>query len=370
VSGGQADDAALALRARGGDRAAFGELLVRHRPLALALARRMLGPSLAEDVAQEAALQAYLHLDSLRQPARFGAWLGGIALNVCRLWLRDGRHSGWSIDDVLGGRLAPEPVEPEPGPAARAEAADLADQVRRAVAHLPRGQRSAVVLFYLDGLSQAEVAASLGIPLTAVKMRLHKARAALRRQLACLGTNHEEDSVIQTEPQLVEVRVYDVLRLPATEDRPLPRFAIRLEEVEGDRRFDIFVGRFEGEALSSALGRIQLPRPLTYAFTANLLRAAGARLREARINRLEAKTFYAQAVIEGPTGLQLVDARPSDAINLAVETGAPIYVAAETFDQVVSGPPVEIAEGAVGLEALLAELRTNLELQRQSHQRD
>jgi bifunctional DNase/RNase len=176
--------------------------------------------------------------------------------------------------------------------------------------------------------------------------------------------------VIQTEPQLVEVRVYDVLRQPATDDRPLPRFVIRLEEVEGERRFDIFVGRFEGEALTGALGQIRLPRPLTYTFTANLLRAAGIRVREARINRLEAKTFYAQAVIEGPSGVQVVDARPSDAINLAVEMGAPIYVAAETFETVLSRPPIEIAEGSIGLEALLAELRHNLELQRQSYQRD
>jgi len=355
------EDAALVDAARAGDRQAFSRLLVRHQPLALVLARRMLGPALAEDVVQEAALHAYLGLARLRTPARFGAWLCGIALNTCRLWLRDGRAAGWSIDDVLGGRLVPEPVAPEPGPAACLEAVELAEQVRSAVASLPRGQRSAVALFYLAGLSQAEVAAALGIPPTAVKMRLHKARARLRARLASL---QEDPPMPIQEQQLTDVRVYDVLRQPATDGRPVPRFVIRLEEVNGERRFDIFVGRYEGEALASALGRVSLPRPLTYTFTASLLRAAGARLREARISRLEAQTFYAQAVLDGPAGVQTIDARPSDAINLAVEMGAPIRVADEVFASVEAGRPPTIDEGAVGLEALLDELRTNLAEQR------
>ncbi len=66
-------DTALVLAARGGDQDAFGALLARHRPLLLALCRRALGdPLLAEDAAQEAALQALLGLDWLRRADRFG----------------------------------------------------------------------------------------------------------------------------------------------------------------------------------------------------------------------------------------------------------------------------------------------------------
>ena len=361
-----ADDAALVLAARGGDRLAFGALLARHQPLALTLARRMVGPALAEDVVQEAALQAYLGLDRLRAPARFGAWLCGIALNTGRLWLRDGRAGGWGMTELRGGTLVSEPIAPEPGPAAQAEAAELAEQVRVAVASLPPGQRGAVVLFYLAGLSHAEVAASLGVPRSAVKMRLHKARARLRSYLASF---QKEEPMTHTQTQtaapFTPVRVYDVLRQPATDAQPVPRFVIRLEEVGGTRRFDIFIGRYEGEALASALGRVSLPRPLTYTFTASLLRAAGARLREVRIIRLEAQTFYAQAVLDGLGGVQTIDARPSDAINLAIEMGAPITVSAEVFEALRAGQPPTIAEGAIGLEALLEELRSNLALAQQ-----
>ncbi len=82
-------DAALARAAQGGDMGAFAVLLVRHRPVLLALCRRTLGdPTLAEDAAQEAALQELLNLERLQRGDRFGSWLAGIGLNVCRMWLR------------------------------------------------------------------------------------------------------------------------------------------------------------------------------------------------------------------------------------------------------------------------------------------
>ena len=83
------DDAALVLAARDGCGQAFATLLTRHRPLLLALCLRMVKDrELADAAAQEAALQAMLNLDRLRRPERFGSWLAGIGLNVCRRMLR------------------------------------------------------------------------------------------------------------------------------------------------------------------------------------------------------------------------------------------------------------------------------------------
>src|SRR5688500_10311075 len=99
------DDAALVLAARGGDRGAFGALVARHRPLLLALCRRALGDAApAEDAAQEAVLQAMLGLDRLRRPDRFGPWLAGIGLNVCRRTLQARTRDAWSWEAVVGGR--------------------------------------------------------------------------------------------------------------------------------------------------------------------------------------------------------------------------------------------------------------------------
>jgi bifunctional DNase/RNase len=65
---------------------------------------------------------------------------------------------------------------------------------------------------------------------------------------------------------------------------------------------------------------------MAYQFMSALLEAAGARLAEARVTRLDDGTFYAVAVVDGPGGRREIDARPSDALNLALLTGSPILV--------------------------------------------
>jgi RNA polymerase sigma factor (sigma-70 family) len=296
----------------------------------VALCRRALGDDgLAEDAAQEAALQAMLGLDRLQQPERFGAWLAGIGLNVCRRWRRDRAREGCSLAALTGGRSVPDGT-----PAEAAEAAEDARQVRRAVGRLPAGQRAAVALFYLAGLAHQEVAAALGIGIGAVKTRLHKGRAALRDELAAWW---EEDGMVAgTATGPVAMRVTEVRRQPASGDRP-EKTAILLDEAAGKRRLCIWVGQFEALSIAFALERAELPRPMAYQFMSALLEAAGGRLVEARITRLHDGTFYAVAVVDGPGGRREVDARPSDALNLALITGAPLLVDPEVLETAAGG---------------------------------
>src|SRR5262245_38747201 len=151
VRGGESD-AELVRRARGGDRGAFAELVARHHATLVRCCRRMVGPDAALDAAQDAVVTALLSLDRLRRPESFGAWLVGIGLNACRAQLRAARE------------IVAAPAREAPDPAEAAEAAELAERVRAAIAELPRGQREAVTLYYLAGLSQADAAAHLGIP--------------------------------------------------------------------------------------------------------------------------------------------------------------------------------------------------------------
>jgi DNA-directed RNA polymerase specialized sigma24 family protein len=70
----------------------------------------------AEDAVQEASLHALLHIRRLRKRDRFGAWLAGIALNVCRGWLRERARKSWSWDAILGGQRVPGAVDWQPDP--------------------------------------------------------------------------------------------------------------------------------------------------------------------------------------------------------------------------------------------------------------
>ena len=269
-----------------------------------------------------------LGLDRLRQPDRFGPWLAGIGLNVCRRWVRQRSREIWLWEAMLGGQRLPEPVDPLPGPEAITETAELRAWIDRAVSVLPPGQRAAVTLHYLAGLTQAETAALLGIETGAVKTRLHKARASLRRelwQILELGSRREYGG-----RTMVDMRVADVRRRRAEEGQ-ISRHFVVLEESDGPRRLPIWLGEFEATALALHLESVALPRPQTYAFAAELLRAAGGQLREVRIDRLVDDVFYATAVVNGPTGEREIDARPSDALNLALLLGAPIRIDAEVL---------------------------------------
>jgi RNA polymerase sigma-70 factor, ECF subfamily len=140
-------DVSLVHAARSGDKEAFGALLARHRPMLVALCTRMLGDRmLAEDAAQEAAVEALLSLDRLQRPDRFGSWLSGIGLNICRMWLRYRSRDAWSWEALAGGLYGADLPDLRPDPAVLAEEAALAMEVRQAVAGLPRGQRSGVAL--------------------------------------------------------------------------------------------------------------------------------------------------------------------------------------------------------------------------------
>jgi len=328
-----ATDAELVAAARAGDMEAFARLAGRHRAMAAALARRLLGSGdLVADVIQEATVAALVGLDRLRSAEQFGSWYAGIALNVARRLLRE----------VSAGPLPAECPDTEPGPQERAEAADVARRVRAAVATLPPGQRSAILAFYWQGLSHAESALELGITVGAVKARLHQARDALAPRLAsCIESDHEEVPVMtaapepsKDEPGWVEAEVIDICRSDHPDDPLLRPHVVVLRERGGTRRLPIHIGPAEAVALACSLDAVEMPRPMTYQLAASLLAAAGSRLTEVRITRLVEGVFYAVVVVATSAGQVEVDARPSDALNLAAVAGAPVRV-----DAAVLGDP-------------------------------
>jgi uncharacterized protein len=105
-----------------------------------------------------------------------------------------------------------------------------------------------------------------------------------------------------------------------------------LDEVSGDRHLVIGIGEAEAFSLAARLQGLEFGRPMTYHFAAALIRGLGGRVRQVRIDRLVEGAYAATVEIEGPLGMQPVDARSSDALNLAAIAGAPVFASLEVVD--------------------------------------
>lgn len=157
-----------------GSRDAYALLVVRHsRPVrATCLARLGLVADL-DDMVQETFLRAFQGLARLKDRSRFGAYVHRIAQNICIDRLRRKGQRAVSLDEV---ELDP-PREPNAAVDIREERLIL---LRRLVGRLPEALREAVLMFYFEQRSHAEIAELLGVTEAAVNQRLHRARVHLR----------------------------------------------------------------------------------------------------------------------------------------------------------------------------------------------
>jgi uncharacterized protein len=120
-----------------------------------------------------------------------------------------------------------------------------------------------------------------------------------------------------------------------------------LDELDGDRHLVIGVGHAEAFALDASLQGLQWGRPMTYQFTAALVRSLGGRVREVRLDRIVDGAYAATVEVAGPQGVARVDARSSDAVNLAVLTQAPIFVAPEMLANCIGRQEGDSAEATI-----------------------
>lgn len=116
-------------------------------------------------------------------------------------------------------------------------------------------------------------------------------------------------------------------------------YALVLGEIEGSRRLPIIIGAFEAQAIALELEKIQPPRPMTHDLLRDLFEAVGADVLDVVIDELREGTFFAKVRYLHNGEESQLDARPSDAVALAVRVDAPIYVAPMVLDE--AGIPTE-----------------------------
>ena len=171
-------DAGLVEAAMAGDTASFGELVRRHGPRLLALARQIVGADGAEDVVQEAMIDAYRGLAGFAGDAAVGTWLYRITLNRS---LQERRKRKPLVVDAEPLELLARWEDPNYSvdPAVVAARRDQSETLNGLLDELPDGYRTALLLHDGQGLTAAELAEATGIPLGTAKSNIRRSRLAL-----------------------------------------------------------------------------------------------------------------------------------------------------------------------------------------------
>lgn len=176
----QDPDWELVETARGGDRPAFNQLVLKYRNRVLGVAVRMLGDrGEAEDLAQDVFVKVFRALKDFQHEALFSTWLYRVTANSCLNRIQK-RKQEKSMTSVL------DDPEAHPDPAANPQRVLEEKQakllVEKAIQDLPSDQRVILILRDIEGLSYEDIAESLGIELGTVRSRLHRARLQIKNK--------------------------------------------------------------------------------------------------------------------------------------------------------------------------------------------
>ncbi len=135
----------------------------------------------------------------------------------------------------------------------------------------------------------------------------------------------------------------DILGLSPSPSSP-GAYALILKEVSGERRLPIIIGQFEAQAIALELEGIKPPRPLTHDLVKNVLDSLGTTLSDVIVSELREGTFFARLNVEGNSVSHEIDARPSDAIAVAIRFGVPIYVSETVMEEAATVPETDEGE--------------------------
>lgn len=369
-----------------GEKAAFGELAERHLAMAQRFARQMIADEeVSQELVQEAILQAFLSLNRLRQPMLFAAWLRGILRNLCQNYLRRQRGvvlsmeqliDEWQEDDLRLLDFAPDPQQ-------LWEEQELREGIRHALTPLSPKNRITVQLFYFEQHSLAEIAEQLDVSINVVKGRLFQARQQLREQLAALPIdtvntipNKREQfgasSGRQREVKQRRHKMTTISKIHAIGNAMTESYQLYLLDSQQSRYLPMWIGMQEGMQIAAHLQGEATFRPMTIQFMATLLEKLDATLEAVEVAAIKEITFYATVKLRSGSKRFGIDARPRDAIGLALYTQAPIRVADEllaTHGQPLPQPFVE-AEWLAAEEQRLGDVQILSEEWRQRLETD
>jgi RNA polymerase sigma factor (sigma-70 family) len=344
--------AALVTAAKKGDKEAFGTLIESYQSAAWHFAVHLAGDEdWGREALQEATLQAYLSLDHLRNPPHFKSWFFSIILNVYRSKLRERRKFTSLVNDA---DFQVQAVSATDNASIAAEQEELRASLLEALDRLHADYRQVLQLFYFRGFGITEIASAIAISESAVKVRLHRARLKLK---AILKSEYP-DIYPGRRKQMIPVTIADVKKQERkdAEGSTYPLYVVLLLDKAGGKVLPIWIGATEGQSIAAGIQGLTAPRPLTYDFLAGLLEATGAKVEEVRVETLKDTTYYAVVKVTHGRTSKEIDARPSDALALAVRIGSPIFVAEDVLEKAGISLGTREAPNLAGVTAINKEV--------------
>ena len=302
-------DSNLVRRTLDGDTDAFGRLVDRYKEAVYGAAYVRLGNFQdAQDVAQEAFIQAYRRLGSLQAHDRFASWLNTIVRNLCHDHFRTHRE------------MLPLDRETPAAPYDPAEEHDrraLHRRIQRAVDALSDVHRETVTLYYINGYTCEEVGDFLDVPTGTVKRRLFDARKQLKKEMVDMVRDmFDAHSLPSSFRKVVIDGVYPDGGSKAS------RLYLRDRRRRG---LPIEIGEFQSLAIFVHLHQKFPPRPLTYDLFHRTCTAFGIVLDGIGVSRYRNRYRADVTFTRGRKSVTL-EADPGDAVALAVRFEAPVYV--------------------------------------------
>ena len=222
------NDAQLIQRVLEGDDTAFSVLVRKYQKSVHALAWRKIGDfHIAEDITQDTFLQAYQKLSTLKKPQRFASWLYVIAANYCKMWLRQKRLSTQSLEDTSSAQLEKGTysgyviAENE-----QTTAEAQREIVKKLLAKLQESDRTVITLYYLGGMNYEEISEFLGVSVSAIKSRLHRARQRLKKEEPMIREALENFQITPNLPENIMREISRMKPIAPSGGEPLVPWAI------------------------------------------------------------------------------------------------------------------------------------------------
>ncbi|WKN41677.1 bifunctional nuclease domain-containing protein [Tunicatimonas pelagia] len=305
-----------------GDKRAFNQLAELYYNDCFQKAKAILKDEvLSQDVVQISLLQAYRSLHKLHSPARFKYWLLGIVRNISLNYTKEKSRLFFSLDSVL---TTSQYSEERPH--------QISELIRSSVQSLDEHYRAVILAYYYDGLSQAEIALQQKLTLSTVKVRLHRGRQLLKQKLAT------QKDLFYYYQQSIKPAAMKKMTIADLYVKKSGGATLLLQTEEGEYFLPIVIGIFEADAIFLGLEGFKQGRPFTHDLTASIIEAAQVTLVNVCIHQITNGVFIADLTVKHGKEELKIDARPSDAIALAVRFNAPVLVTDEVLEK--AGVPV------------------------------